>query len=113
GPQVGSRTLPLSAESVWRTRPSTEITARTLRPPCTELYRICIPFGAKLGDSSSGPAVNNCSDPDPIFWIAIRKAPSLRVTYTRLFASGDGAGEILYLPPKVMRWAAPPETGTL
>src|SRR5690606_7027598 len=50
GPQTGSRTLPLSADKVCRTRPSTEVTASTLRPSWTELNRICIPLGAKLGD---------------------------------------------------------------
>src|SRR5687768_15265118 len=78
GPHAGSWTSPAVEVSRWRTRPSPETAARLPRPPTEASYRIILPFGAKLGESSRAPSVRAWNWPVASSSTAMRKRPPSR-----------------------------------
>src|SRR5690348_5796306 len=72
GPHAGSWTSPADDVSRWRTRPSPDTAASWPCPPTWASYRIILPLGAKLGESSRVPSVSVCTWPVASSRVAIR-----------------------------------------
>src|SRR4029453_16645840 len=66
-----------------------------------------LPFGARLGLSSTGPLVKTCIWRDPMSWIAIWNRPPSRRTNANALPSGVGRGDTLYEPSNVRRSTEP------
>src|ERR1039458_9020743 len=60
GPQAGSRTSAACTDKRCFTLPSLETAASEPRLPIWVAYRIILPLGAKVGDSSCCPSVSTC-----------------------------------------------------